>query len=690
MDYYFYSKIAFSLLLSGVIGFFVGSWWAWNVFSSWRKRTSDTYDRQVADLESQIAESDKRLNEEKANGQEFRAQVEASEAKARATEARLRSLEDSTRIQLQSSNEELLAARDLVSAFQPKLKLLEQREAEVQSWMTRFDSLVVSKDSELSSLQGKLQDTVTDKDRTISELMEKLAAASSQTAAAERASEDFALKQQLEEQLADYRQTIATWEIHVSSLTQDHAAKLDEATRTIDALRAELSNIQANLSDRNEAISRLEADAALLVHVRQSMRERQTQIDGLKLQLNQSRDSHHNTEKQLADLKAFVASSRDAQAREKQAEIDGLTAELDATRANLSDRNEAISRLEADAALLSHVRQSMRERQTRIDGLTLQLTNAKKALADATHSHASEIEQLHAAVAERERQIQLLNDNLFAGSGASASSPGEVEQLRTALEAKEAELCEASAAVARSQNETGELAQAISERDRQLQLLQENLVAAGAQANTGELETALAKLNDEAAHLRNELQDREERLTAWESRYEATLGELHEEAGRLQMRIRAMESIAPPEKPAAPAAPAPLPSPVEPPAPQVAPDVQARLRLATMRGIQFLPDGDEIEAGSLPILQNAIEALRALDGSNSVEIAGHTDAWGDDAANLHLSERRAAAVKSYLVSHGINAATLEAKGYGGSRPIADNLTADGRYANRRIEFIVRG
>ena len=44
---------------------------------------------------------------------------------------------------------------------------------------------------------------------------------------------------------------------------------------------------------------------------------------------------------------------------------------------------------------------------------------------------------------------------------------------------------------------------------------------------------------------------------------------------------------------------------------------------------------------------------------------------------------------AYLSSHGVPV-TLVAKGYGGSRPIADNLTADGRYANRRIEFIVRG
>jgi OmpA-OmpF porin, OOP family len=78
-----------------------------------------------------------------------------------------------------------------------------------------------------------------------------------------------------------------------------------------------------------------------------------------------------------------------------------------------------------------------------------------------------------------------------------------------------------------------------------------------------------------------------------------------------------------------------------------------------------------------------------LSPSTEIEIAGHTDSWGDDAANQHLSERRALAVRTYLVSRGA-AGNLVAKGFGGSRPIADNLTADGRYANRRIEFVVKG
>lgn len=84
------------------------------------------------------------------------------------------------------------------------------------------------------------------------------------------------------------------------------------------------------------------------------------------------------------------------------------------------------------------------------------------------------------------------------------------------------------------------------------------------------------------------------------------------------------------------------------------------------------------------------EAVRFLGGESKVvlEIAGHTDSVGSDAANLKLSRERAEAVKNYLVAHGADAARLSAKGYGESRPIASNDSEVGRQANRRVEMII--
>ena len=68
------------------------------------------------------------------------------------------------------------------------------------------------------------------------------------------------------------------------------------------------------------------------------------------------------------------------------------------------------------------------------------------------------------------------------------------------------------------------------------------------------------------------------------------------------------------------------------------------------------------------------------------EVDGHTDSTGTDAINQPLSERRAQAIVDQLVKDGIDPSALTAKGYGSSRPVADNATPEGRAHNRRVEF----
>jgi len=69
-----------------------------------------------------------------------------------------------------------------------------------------------------------------------------------------------------------------------------------------------------------------------------------------------------------------------------------------------------------------------------------------------------------------------------------------------------------------------------------------------------------------------------------------------------------------------------------------------------------------------------------------VSIEGHASAEGDPKRNLTLSDERAKAVMKYIVDHGIDAKRLTAKGFGSSKPIADNETEEGREKNRRVEF----
>jgi hypothetical protein len=73
----------------------------------------------------------------------------------------------------------------------------------------------------------------------------------------------------------------------------------------------------------------------------------------------------------------------------------------------------------------------------------------------------------------------------------------------------------------------------------------------------------------------------------------------------------------------------------------------------------------------------------------NIEVAGHTDSDGEDAANQALSEKRAQAVADYLVKAGLPANRFTAVGYGSAQPIASNDTEDGKAQNRRIEFTVK-
>jgi outer membrane protein OmpA-like peptidoglycan-associated protein len=72
----------------------------------------------------------------------------------------------------------------------------------------------------------------------------------------------------------------------------------------------------------------------------------------------------------------------------------------------------------------------------------------------------------------------------------------------------------------------------------------------------------------------------------------------------------------------------------------------------------------------------------------SLTIEGHTDSQGTDAHNLDLSQRRANAVRDYLVQKGYQADRVQANGIGEGRPIADNANAEGRANNRRVEIII--
>ena len=115
---------------------------------------------------------------------------------------------------------------------------------------------------------------------------------------------------------------------------------------------------------------------------------------------------------------------------------------------------------------------------------------------------------------------------------------------------------------------------------------------------------------------------------------------------------------------------------------------QQALSATTTEGtISFAPGSDKLDPKSFPTLDKVI-GLSSLCGSSPIEIGGHTDSRGPAQANQDLSERRAEAVKSYLVGNGLAAEQITVVGFGESKPLVSNSTARNRARNRRIEFKV--
>jgi OOP family OmpA-OmpF porin len=132
------------------------------------------------------------------------------------------------------------------------------------------------------------------------------------------------------------------------------------------------------------------------------------------------------------------------------------------------------------------------------------------------------------------------------------------------------------------------------------------------------------------------------------------------------------------------------PEKVPPPPPPVAapPPPAPGTKIATVGSAYFDFDKAVLKKGELDVLAGAVKTMKD-NPTLKVSVEGHTDAVGSEAYNQKLSERRAAAVRDYLVQHGIEASRISTRGFGKSKPVASNDTAAGRTQNRRAEVIAR-
>ena len=175
----------------------------------------------------------------------------------------------------------------------------------------------------------------------------------------------------------------------------------------------------------------------------------------------------------------------------------------------------------------------------------------------------------------------------------------------------------------------------------------------------------------------------------------ASSGVMHPDCGGEKMSVEAAKPAQPatPAAPAAPGTPGAAPATPAAPAAPVVPAAPAPVSVKQAMTIQaealFDFDKSVIKPEGKKSLDDAIAKMSGV--SVDVVIAtGHTDSIGTDDYNQRLSERRANAVKDYLVSKGVPANKITTIGKGETQPVATNKTKEGRAKNRRVDVDFKG
>ena len=113
-------------------------------------------------------------------------------------------------------------------------------------------------------------------------------------------------------------------------------------------------------------------------------------------------------------------------------------------------------------------------------------------------------------------------------------------------------------------------------------------------------------------------------------------------------------------------------------------------RIEIRDSVYFETDRAIISPESFSLLNQVAQILSDHQEITLIRIEGHTDSRGSAAANLSLSRRRAAAVRTYLIEQGVAEARLVSEGFGERRPIAEGNSAEAWSQNRRVDFFIAG
>ena len=453
---------------------------------------------------------------------------------------------------------------------------------------------------------------------------------------------------------------------------EDEAA-LEKTTTDLKRSEARIEGLQQRLlaaNDANEASAsadtgsdeRIAALEAELAKAQSGIRSGEVRIEGLQQRLLESMNASEGSaasgesDERIAALEAELAKANSG-IRSGEARIEGLQQRLVETMKRAEDAaaggdsDERIAALEAE---LAKANSGIRSGEARIEGLQQRLM-ASNERADAMPAAAGggddEAASLRQQLDVAESRIQNLQTRLRSGRDAMsaaragrASSERNLESARTRImalqdamitsrKASQDEMAALKAELANAQEASGATASEGAE----------------AMAATTRLENLLANQRDRFARVSETVSTQRAKIRALESEV-STLRRSAQTAGISSCQQRMNDVVGD-------------------------------------GGIQFANNKADIRADAAQTIDRLIAIATDCDDT-LITVKGHTDAMGDRAYNLGLSERRAAAVVAYMERNGISPSRITSVGVGPDEPVADNNTRAGRAQNRRIEILV--
>jgi outer membrane protein OmpA-like peptidoglycan-associated protein len=322
------------------------------------------------------------------------------------------------------------------------------------------------------------------------------------------------------------------------------------------------------------------------------------------------------------------------------------------------DRNTPLELFEArNAVRIAHVAEADRYASAILSKAGQQLMHAEELYRQKTKKEVIEAAAKEATETAEEARLMAVKQKAEAEAQAAAAAREAKARADAEAEAKrraDAETARQQAEQARAQ---AEQAQAEAEKAKQ-----EALAAAQEAAREKE---AAEKAKAEALAQQQALAAEADKAKAAAAQSESLRQQAEQEKAELRARLlQQLNSI-------------------------LATRDSARGLIANMSDVLF-------KSGSFELLPGARERLAKVSGiilaypSLHLAVEGHTDSVGSDEYNQNLSEQRAEAVRDYFVLQGIAAASIEARGFGKTEPIASNDTPEGRQQNRRVELVLSG